>query len=750
MTARRVGSTLAATFVSVLTVVASGSPRSAAADEPAVGDRAVNVRVTDQTFAVDENEPFAARLELTGSPVELEELTLAIQGAQAADAPAVDVAAVRVHAHRAITTNQQLATIDHDGAGDVLDSASMPAADVFAVDGTPSAAISVPVSSLPADDSLTLPEPGIYPVTIEVIANGDVVAETQTFIELFDADAVDDGQPLAVAIMAGIADPGPWPSPTERSSASIEVAKLIELAETVDGPLSILLPPSVVAELALPAADDATSSTTSAPDGPAESTPETNVSASTVLAGSPGNTEPISAGLASAEAFTDAFRADEIFAVPAVALDPSSLAELDQVAVLTQQLRLGEDVLSTASPRAVISRAVWFSRGAVSAPAMVALRNLGIRMLVVPDDVAEGLGVSTGAGATGIFHIDLAADGSLPAITVNDLGAQLQTPVDGDPTMTANGLAVRLLVELQLQRSSSDTPAVLLATPRVTVPDPAITAHFVELTRGMPDISVVPVSRLPGIVDGALAGGVATPVVLPSTAGPDLSERLARVAEARMAASRASRMLVDPGRSEEWNAELTRVLSTAIDDATAFQHLDVVQQQIDRVLGAIVPPEPDTFRLTGTSSTLRLRLENTYDQALNVVVDVRSPKLRFPEPDPVVTIPAGESLLVEIPVEARSNGTFTIEVDVLAPDRTRLADPVILKARVTRLTGLSQVVTGAAVLVLVSWWYSHIRRSRRRRLLQREHDDRSAAIDPTVSPDAAEVSAGARPATDPG
>ncbi len=186
-------------------------------------------------------------------------------------------------------------------------------------------------------------------------------------------------------------------------------------------------------------------------------------------------------------------------------------------------------------------------------------------------------------------------------------------------------------------------------------------------------------------------------------------------------------MLVDSDRDAEWNLELDQVMSTAVDDATAFQHLSETQAEIDRVLDAIVPPDSDTFRLTGTSSTLRLRIENTYHEPLNVVVHVRSPKLRFPEPDPLVTVPALESRLVEIPVEARSNGTFTIEVDVLAPDRAPLAQPVILKARVSRITGLSQVVTGASVLVLVSWWYSHFRRSRRNRLVAVGHTDRAGA-----------------------
>ena len=76
-------------------------------------------------------------------------------------------------------------------------------------------------------------------------------------------------------------------------------------------------------------------------------------------------------------------------------------------------------------------------------------------------------------------------------------------------------------------------------------------------------------------------------------------------------------------------------------------------------------------------------------------------------------------------MEARSRGTFTIEVDVLAPDGYRLGPPVVLKGRVSHVSGLSQVVTGGAALVLASWWYTHLRRRRAER--------RPACDDPAVN-----------------
>ncbi len=67
-------------------------------------------------------------------------------------------------------------------------------------------------------------------------------------------------------------------------------------------------------------------------------------------------------------------------------------------------------------------------------------------------------------------------------------------------------------------------------------------------------------------------------------------------------------------------------------------------------------------------------------------------------------------------------------------------EPVVLTARVNALTGLGQVVTGGAILVLVSWWFTHFRRSRRRRLAAIAALEQADELG-EVSPDAAEVAA---------
>lgn len=726
--------------VAILAMMSGPFPATAARtpEEPmAAGERPV-LRVLDQTFGVLPGDDFTATFDLTGSPDDIGRL----------EEPLLADATVTVTVYSAVVDVDEVATLDEQRPSQPVARVELDAAEVVTtVDGVPTGELAIPLTTgeTPGDgtNGLLLGRPGIHPVTIDVVAASAVVASALTFIEVLDP-ASPVGAPLAVSVVAGVDDPGPRPSPTELQNASIEVDKLIELAEAVDGPLSIALPPVLVSELTSPAGDEP-SPATSEPSDTQEDEQAPTTSGPATSAGAPA---PDGAEIESPDAFLDAFRADELLGVPAVALDPSALIAIDERDLFTAQLRRGEDILSTASPRAVVSRAVWLSDRPISADAVVMLRNLGIRMVVVSDQVADGLGVASVTPAARQFGVHLGLDGSLPAMTFSPLGAQLRTPPVGESLFTPNDRAVRLLVDIQLSRSVSDVPALVLATPRVTVPDPAITAQFVKLADEMPDISLVPISRLPGLVDRGLGAAPSAPVTLPGVTGADLSSRLIAVTATRENAAHASSMLIEADRRPAWNNELDGVMSSTIDDATAFAHLGETAAEINSVLGAIVVPDPFTFTLTGTSSTLRIRLQNTSTEPLNVMVDVRASKLRFPQQAPVTMVPAGGSVEIPVAVEARSNGTFSVEVDVLAPDGAPLTPPVILTARVTRVTGLSQVVTGGAALVLVSWWYSHLRRNRRRRLGAVAGDEVTVSTFDALAPDAAETLVARPPSSD--
>jgi hypothetical protein len=273
-----------------------------------------------------------------------------------------------------------------------------------------------------------------------------------------------------------------------------------------------------------------------------------------------------------------------------------------------------------------------------------------------------------------------------------------------------------------------------------------VAAHLTAYADQVPRFSFAPLSALPSTTDTMIVpGDGAERVTLPDTAGPDLGDRTTRINLTRVSAQSAGSMMVDDTQLQAWLDELDTLLSTGISDADADAALARISAESQAVRDQVEAPRPFTFTLTGRESELRLNIRNHADQPLRVIARARSPKLTFPTGDQLVELtPAGVTEVI-IPVEARSNGTSSIEVELLTPEIGQdVEGPIVLTAHVNALTGLGQVITGGAVLVLLSWWYGHFRRRRRQRLARLEAASAPRAFE-AVSPDAAEAAASPHP-----
>jgi len=234
-----------------------------------------------------------------------------------------------------------------------------------------------------------------------------------------------------------------------------------------------------------------------------------------------------------------------------------------------------------------------------------------------------------------------------------------------------------------------------------------------------------------------VAGDI-TRVELPAVAGPDLSERLERIELARVAAESAASMLPTLTERDRWQRELDTLTSTEVSAQDVDATLARVASEVEAVLASVEAPEPFEFTLTGRQSPLRINVRNLAGEARTVLIRPSSAKLEFPGGEQLVTLQPGVNEVV-IPVEARSNGTASVGIELVTPVFNRpLAAPTVLTARINALTGLGPMVTGVAVLLLGSWWYSHYRRRRRQRLADETPVD-GIAFDAPVSPDAAEA-----------
>ena len=543
--------------------------------------------------------------------------------------------------------------------------------------------LSLPTSSgVSAADDLKLPEPGVYPVTIAVRLDDATVAERTTLVRRLAEPG--QGAQLRLGVMA---------------TADDDPARLDEISALggLDLPVTVAVDPDVLA-------------------GVAESDPDRVLE------------------------LADALRGDESVALPSGDLGPSSAATADLSSAFSREWRAGEDLLARYLPETPARRTLWPLDGeAVSIGGAQLLSDGGARLLVIPPELGDAL-ISGGAAVEPGQRIrtPLSTAAELSSIAIDPGVAALVTP-DDDPS---DDLAdsVRLLSWLLVDAGPGERRGVVITGSDLTAPDPDLLTTLEGLVDEAADVAFVDASGLSGVSDQHPTARV----TLPSTAGVDLRPRLTTVNLARIGLLDTASMLpADDPRPVAWNAQLDALINPTISDAEAATRISSMEDQAEVFRTAIVPPEPFSFTLTGRESELQVRLTNTADTRLRVVVVPASPRLRFPSGPQTVEIGAGTTVFVPIDVAARANGTTSVMIEVRTPAGGDLVGPVVLTANVRALTGVGQVVTGGAVLVLATWWVSHLRaRRRQRRARPAANRHLPMTADPArLSPDAAAVTA---------
>ncbi len=539
------------------------------------------------------------------------------------------------------------------------------------------------------EERLKLDRPGIYPLRTQLLV-GDprddlVVATAGTVIQRLPGPA-DPAAPPPIDLSVVTVTPSP---PATASDAELDAARTafedaIVLADGLVAPVTLEVPPQLVA--------DATES----PDD--------------------------------AERIADALRGDELVALPIVPLDVSAAAAVGRGDTFARLLNAGQDLLTAAVPTTPSRRDVWITPDPLSGAGAQQLRDLGVRYVVMTADTYRST-VEPALPETDLFVDAVLPDGDdLPLLVVGSIAAELDPTAADDilAEVTSTEWAVSTLAGLLLDRAGADAAAigasgasppersVLLTTPSLLPPDLRLLSALETVVDTTPSVRFTPASELIGVTDIQLEDGMPVTVELPAVAGPPLADRIERLDSTALTMLSVGSMLSDDDpRPDAWSEQLEALISTGYTDGEVETTTAAMVAEADAIKSAVVMPEPFTFTLTGRSGPIEIRLGNTSDEPLDVLMQLASSKVDFPEGDQVVTLRPNDETSVIVPVEARSNGTSSIELSLATPAGEQLGDPVSLTSRVTGFTGLGQLLMGALILVLVTWWFSHWRARRR-------------------------------------
>ena len=247
------------------------------------------------------------------------------------------------------------------------------------------------------------------------------------------------------------------------------------------------------------------------------------------------------------------------------------------------------------------------------------------------------------------------------------------------------------------------------------LPSTALITALVNSLAGQPDINFVSLRDLLGTMTVSVMDGL--PVSVELQVQDDLGTSDASLNEFADRVNGFSAMLPDGDeRPIQWRRVVNVLPSRSLNQVQVKAYINAIDTELAAIGGSVVTPTSTTFTLGGRDSSIRLSLRNDNDTDLLVRVHLTSSKLTLPQDDQVVTLPAGTTTLVEIPVTAKSNGHFPVTLQLLTPNgEVTVGAPATFSARVNALAGLGQLFTGVALLLLLSWWIHHLRREHRRR-----------------------------------
>ena len=546
------------------------------------------------------------------------------------------------------------------------------------------------------EQRLKFERPGFYPLRVQLLTgdprddNTIIIATAGTIVQRLPAPTDTQAPPIDLSVVAVIPSPSPTATSAERATARAALDDAVDLAETLDAPVTLEVPPALIAEEA--------------------ATP------------------------AGAERLASTLQGDDLVALPIVPLDVSSAVAAGRSDTYTRFVNAGEELLSAAVPTAAAVRTVWMTTDALSAGGAQQLRDLGVRFVVMPAELYRNT-VSAQLPDTDLFiDAELPDGGTLPILIVDARTGRL-TRSAADDILTASTAAewsVRTAATILVDRAEADVdrsgpPAqrsIILTTPDLATPDARLMAGLEDLVATTPSLRFTAASSLVGVTDSQRESGAPVTVRLPDIAGPSLAQRVASIdATATRMSGVASMLAPDDPRPIEWANELDALISTAYGDAEVEAATTSLVAQAEALENAVELPDPFTFTLTGRNGTIEIQLGNTSNEPLNVMMHLESSKVEFPDGDQAVVLRPNDETTIIVPVEARANGTSSITLTVATPAGNTIDEPVTLTSRVTGFTGLGQLLTGGFILVLLTWWFSHWR-SKRRAIVDDEGRDR--------------------------
>jgi hypothetical protein len=425
-----------------------------------------------------------------------------------------------------------------------------------------------------------------------------------------------------------------------------------------------------------------------------------------------------------------------VLAAPFVPVDIDAWRRAGREDYVSLLLRQGRDSLTKSlgrNPTDISSRTVVLD-GYDTPASLDTLRREGAINAIVPDTQLEGLrSTAFPSPFAQTFRIRDSGNQDLLAASADTWLSKAVVDLDRstDPSVNAQQILADLAAGF-FDNSSTARGSVIL------LPDnwaPGATSNVVtSLLAPLATSSVVQLRSIDGFFDTVSRSspdtekGMETLISGPmrrnliSTRGPDVDSLSRDLDQAR--STLASYESIFGAAAATHATKFDDLLVASADDRlTDAQHrayIDAATSFVTRSVRtstgkiAISAPESERFTLTSRHEKIRIVIENDLTSPATVRIDLRSEKLTFPQGESINTTLQPGSNVIQFDVSVKTSGDSLLEYTVNAPKGSlgELARGK-LRVRALALSGLGVVLSAVALLVIITWWFRHARRSRR-------------------------------------
>ena len=523
---------------------------------------------------------------------------------------------------------------------------------------------------------LSLRTDGIYPIGLDIAVGGELRARITTAINFFGPTTT--FTKMKVSLLVGA--PATTGKPASQPDGSIAVdsparnalENLVSIGSAEGGPLTLAIEPEVI-------------------DGLARSSSADDIALLTRL-----------------EAV---MQRHESVRMPYVPFDPSSAQRASLGVPFRELLTTGRDVLDVHNGEAPLNSQAWVARQPLDKDGVEILKANDVTTIVLTPNASQASGSLDNYLKT--YRVGSTVDNSVAVKAIDPKYAELLSGDRPSPVVDAARIAASLILSRSaVEASGGDVRRLhaILGDTRGEVPAPLVAIPLLVALDRAPQLNLVGVSRTNAVTSED------STTSLPTISRIDLTANRASIDEATSFVRITESILsaTSPLRYE-WDRSLLVLNDDRLDAVTLDTYVKGIRSRARLLRNSITIPDGLSFTLGSREGTLRLPIRNESNEELTFGVSLSSAKLQLPGDIRVVTVSPQGSVDVVVDVVARANGRFPVDVTFTSPDGAhKIGQTIRIGARVTAISGLGQLVSGAAVLILATWWVAHWRARKRR------------------------------------